>query len=57
MPINNLTYIEDMVGIKIHMYNEILLTHKKEILPFVAMRMNLGNMPNEINQTEKTNTV
>ena len=42
-----------------HIYNGILLSHKrKEILPFAAMWMNLGNIIlSEINQIEKTNTV
>ena len=47
---------EDMVYVYTHIctYNGLLLSHKREILPFAAMLMGLGNiMLSEISQIEK----
>ena len=46
---------EDETYIYIYIYNEILLSHKKnEIMPFVATRMDLDIIIlSEVNQTKK----
>ena len=41
----------------VHMYNQILLSHKKhETMPFVAMWIDLGIIVSEVTQT-KTNII
>ena len=41
-----------------HIYNEILLGHRKEILPFATISIDLGGiMLSEISQTEKDKTI
>ena len=42
----------------LHLYDGILLSHKKIILPFVITWMDLGNIIlSEISQSEKGNTI
>ena len=41
-----------------HIYNEILLGHRKEILPFATISIDLGGiMLSEISQTEEDKTI